>query len=534
MAQSISVQQLKSIRDGGARHALLDIRERGEFSLRQIPGATPAPRGSLEMLAPVILPAKDSPVIIVDDDGRRSVLAATTLERMGYLEVRWVEGGLHAWVRAGYPTQEGWGVLGKDYGERVSVQERIPQMSPEELAARRESGEQILVMDSRSEEEYRKAHLPGAYSVPVGELPATVVDLVSDERTTIIVNCAGRTRSILGASLVRRMRLPNRVYAFKNGTMAWEMAGYSLEHGEGLGRPRPSPHAREVAERFAERILREDGLLLMSLEELIRLREKGELHYLIDVRLPEEYEEGHIPASVSCPAGQLALFGENVIAVRDAPVVLVDDREARAVIGASLLTRMGLPRVHVLEGGIEAWRGNGHPLEAGRPLPEPFGLREARARVRRVEAGELKARLGRGDTPVIVDVRGSGKFALGHLPGSVWIARGRLELAVREAIPDRNAQVVLVSDRGVRAALAASTLLDLGYRGATFLEGGVEEWRGGGFALEEGLTGASVDLREAKEDLPPVMRRGILARTRADMERYLAWEEELGRKYEAS
>jgi rhodanese-related sulfurtransferase len=533
MPREISVHDLKATRDDGERHALLDVRERGEFSLRQIPGATPVPRGSLEMRLPLLLPDRSIATVLVDDEGRRAALAARTLDRMDYRDVRWVVGGQRAWAEAGYPMQEGWGVLGKDYGERVSVQERIPQMTPQELAARREAGERFLILDSRSEEEYSKAHLPGAYSAPGGELPAAVAELLPDDETTVVVNCAGRTRSILGAALVRRMGLPNRVYAFKNGTMAWQMAGFDLEHGAGQGRPRVSERAWKAAKRFVERLAQEDNLRFMPLEEYRQLQESGRLHYLIDTRLPEEYEAGHIPGAVCCPAGQLSIFGENVIAVPDAPVVLADRRGIAAVIAASLLTRMGLPDVYVLDGGIEEWERLALPLDRGRYEPEPFGLAEARARVLSTGADELRARLNRGEGPAVIDVRGSGKFALGHLPGSLWIARGKLELQIGEEVPDRQAEVVTVSDRGIRATLAAATLLEMGYANTRVLEGGIEEWDRRGLPLDGGLEGAKVLLEEAKEDLPPVMRSGILARTRADMERYLAWEEELGRKYEA-
>jgi len=381
MVQEITIHDLKRMRDGGVRHALLDVRERGEIYLQQIFGATPVPRGSLELRVPALLPVKDLPVVLICSDGRRARLAATTLEGMGYQNVRPIAGGIRAWAEADYPTVEGTGVPGKEYGEKVAVTRKVPQITPEELVARQEGGEKFLILDSRTGLEYQRAHLPGAYSAPGGELPFVIYGLAPDPNITIVVNCAGRTRSILGANLVLSMGLPNRVYAFKNGTMAWEMAGFQLERGEGRPKLPTSEKAREEAEGFARRVAGEDGLSTLSVEGLRRLQESRELHYLVDVRLPEEYLQGHIPGAVSFTAGQVALNSEDIVAVQDAPVVFVCDRQARATLAASTFTRMGFPNVRLLEGGLEAWQAAGLPLEEGMPSLSVFDLEAAMEQV---------------------------------------------------------------------------------------------------------------------------------------------------------
>jgi rhodanese-related sulfurtransferase len=125
-------------------------------------------------------------------------------------------------------------------------------------------------------------------------------------------------------------------------------------------------------------------------------------------------------------------------------------------------------------------------------------------------------------------VRRSSEYALCHIPGSTWVPRGDLERRIATVVP-AGTRLVVVSDRGLRAALASSTLAELGYASGV-LGGGLTAWLADGRAVEDGLDGADVSLREAKEDAELVARRpALLERDREDMERYLDWEERLGR-----
>jgi 3-mercaptopyruvate sulfurtransferase SseA len=96
----------------------------------------------------------------------------------------------------------------------------------------------------------------------------------------------------------------------------------------------------------------------------------------------------------------------------------------------------------------------------------------------------------------------------------------------------KSTPIVLTCNDGVRSALAAVTLQDLGYEHVKWLEGGLDAWKAAGFETVEGLDGADVSLREAKDDVEMIGRVGPLARSRQDMIDYLEWEIALGDKYE--
>jgi sulfur-carrier protein adenylyltransferase/sulfurtransferase len=83
---------------------LVDVREKPEWAVGTARGAVLIPRGSLEREAPRALPDKGRTVLVYCQMGMRSLLAAETLERLGYRDVRSVAGGFRAWCAAGLPT----------------------------------------------------------------------------------------------------------------------------------------------------------------------------------------------------------------------------------------------------------------------------------------------------------------------------------------------------------------------------------------------------------------------------------------------
>jgi glyoxylase-like metal-dependent hydrolase (beta-lactamase superfamily II) len=114
-------------------------------------------------------------------------------------------------------------------------------------------------------------------------------------------------------------------------------------------------------------------------------------------------------------------------------------------------------------------------------------LREAAARVPFVALDELRRRIGARDhAPTILDVREQAAFEEGHIPGARHLPRGQLELRVNQELPDPTGKIVAVCEFGKISTLAAATLRDLGFRGATALDGGMKAWRDAGYPVEAG------------------------------------------------
>ncbi|HEX6212060.1 MAG TPA: rhodanese-like domain-containing protein [Methylomirabilota bacterium] len=526
MAREITAAALAQLLDSGSPLALIDVREHGEYNLAHIPGASSVPRRQLEARLGRLVPFRGVEVVVCDDTGRRAALAARTLERMGYARMAVLEGGVNRWASQDRPTEWGMNVPSKDFGEKIEVQHHVPTIDAAELARRQRQGEPLLIVDTRTPEEYRRFCIPGGRSAPGGELALRIHDLVRERPgATVVVNCAGRTRSIIGARVLQRMQLPN-VVSLRNGTSGWLLAGLELERGaDRVALPEPSPQGRAAAEAFAARIAAEDGVRMLTVAELqkVMARAASESVYLIDVRTREEFQAGHIPGFWWMPGGQAVQRADDTVAVRAGTVVFCCDGTARASVTASWYRQMGFAEVFAVTGGTTAWTAAGLPLTPGEDEPVEPLVAEARARVRTIAVADLASRLTSARPPLVLYVDPSDRFAAGHVPGARWLSRSWLELRIAELAPDTKAPIVVTDEDGHDAVLAAATLLEMGYADVSALAGGTAAWRTASRPLEQGLTGV---LRPPDDVVPAGPDRSY-----ADMINYLRWEEKLGHKY---
>jgi len=541
MVQSITAAELKHLLDTQATCALIDIREAGEYNATHIPGASLVPRRQLEFRMRRLVPYHGTLVIVCDDDCQRAPLAAATLEQMGYTRVRLLADGLKRWTTEGYRTEWGVNVPSKEFGEKMEVQHHVPVMHPEELHRRLQGGEKLIILDSRTPEEHHRVTIPQACSAPNGELALRISGFVQDPEATVVVHCAGRTRSIIGARLLQRMGMRN-VYDLRNGTMGWSMAGLELEYGSSrLALPAPTPEGLRAAEAFATRLATEDGVRYLTIDALQALtaRAAQENVYLIDVRTEAEYAKGHIPGFQWFPGGQAVQRADDLVAVRNGHVVFACDGRVRATVAASWYRQIGFPNVYAVDGGVTAWSASGLSLaqsathaasggyDEGLVSDDlPFGYEAATAKVDMVTPQALQRLLNSAAPPVVIFVDLSADFSRAHVPGTHWIPRGWLEARVAGVVPSMSHPVAVTCSDGLNAVLAGGTLKDSGYQQVAVLQGGMAAWQRAALPVEQGLSG----IMSMPHDVLPM---GI-DRNWADAMHYLRWEEALGEKYATS
>ena len=525
MPANTSPDELAALLEGDSPFALLDVRELGEYNQAHIPGACPLPRRLIEYRLPRLVPNLSTNVVVSDDDGRRAALAVGTLRKMGYTNVSILEGGINRWTSRGYDSEWGVNVPSKDYGERVQVERNIPEITAEELEAWISHNENFVLVDSRTPEEHNSFCIPGSRSMPGGELTLRVWDLMDSEDTPVVVHCAGRTRSIVGTSILHRMGVKN-VFGLRNGTMGWQLAGFDLERGSTrLTLDTPSESALQKAETHGRKVAAEDGVRYLRPEDLASFvaNRKQQNVYLIDVRSIEEFEAGHVPGFWWYPGGQAAQESDNAVGVKAGHIVFCCDGVARASVTASLFRQIGYPNVYVLEGGTTAWTRAGFSLQPGPDSYEPALLDEAHSRVESLSPDQAR-KLSESSDSTTLFVGTSAEFALGHPLGARWAPRGSLELIAADTIPEKSTPVLLVTPEGRESLLAALTLLDSGYSQVYSLDGGARAWQSEGYPLETGLSG----VMSPPNDL---VSTGS-GRNFADAINYLRWEIELGHKYE--
>ena len=389
---TIGPAALAALMGGTTPHAVLDVRERAAFERGHIYWSTSLPRRLLETRLPWLVTAKPTPIVLVDEDGSVAALAGPTLAAMGYTDVRALDGGLGGWRAAGRPTVQGLNVPSKVFGERALHEWKTPQVTCPELAQRIARGEDMVIVDSRTPEEYHRGCIPGSVSMPGGELVLRIGELVKRPDQTIVVHCGGRTRSYIGAESLRRMGLPNPIIALENGTMGWLLAGLELERGAERWAPLPPHAAAPWPPRWPSAWRRADGLRGINAAELkaMQARRDAENLYVFDVRTAEEYAAGHVAGAVWAPGGQAVQAIDDYLAVRGAQIVFVCDDGSRAALTAAWYKRLGFPKIAYLEGGLPAWQAAGGALESGHPTPAPWGLEAARGEARDGRAGRSR------------------------------------------------------------------------------------------------------------------------------------------------
>jgi rhodanese-related sulfurtransferase len=344
--------------------ALLDVRHEAAYATGHPLFAANMAAGRIELEAEIRLPHKDVPIAVYDAGEGFVAQAADRLAALGYTNVRELGGGLQAWQGAGYELFRDVNSYAKAFGELVEHRKHTPSLPADDVAALIANDANITILDVRRPDEYATMNIPGSVSVPGAELVLRAGGIAPDPETTIIVNCAGRTRSIIGTQSLINAGIANKVMALRNGTIGWTLAEQRLEHGadrrSGIGLfDGAASNARDVAYRAGVRhIGPEDATALQA--------ERRRTLYRFDVRSAEDFAAGHIPGFRHYPGGQLVQEIDMAAPVRGARILLTDDRGVRANMTASWLAQMGW-ETYVLDGGYD------RALEAGPPevLPTP-------------------------------------------------------------------------------------------------------------------------------------------------------------------
>jgi rhodanese-related sulfurtransferase len=344
--------------------ALLDVRHEAAYATGHPLFAANMAADRIALEAAARLPRKDVPIVVYDAGEGLVSVAADRLKALGYTNIRQLDGGLAAWQRAGYELFQDVNSYAKAFGELVESRRHTPSLPADEVAALIASKANIAVLDVRRFDEYATMNIPGSVSVPGAELVLRAGRVAPDPETTIIVNCAGRTRSIIGTQSLINAGVVNKVLALRNGTIGWTLAGQNLEHGAGrrgeIGLSGDAKiKAREVAYRAGVRHVGPEDVLALE-------RQTHRSLYRFDVRSAEDHAAGHIRGFRHYPGGQLVQEVDMAAPVRGARILLTDNMRVRADMTASWLAQMGW-ETYVLDGGYD------RALEVGPPemLPGP-------------------------------------------------------------------------------------------------------------------------------------------------------------------
>ncbi|MBT6095614.1 MAG: sulfurtransferase [Rhodospirillaceae bacterium] len=459
---------------GSGEVALLDIREHGQYGAGHPFFAVSCPYSVLEKRASVLVPRCSAPVVVFDDDDGVAERAAAALEGIGYSSVRVLSGGAPGWAAAGYTLYQGVNLPSKTFGELVEHACHTPSITAEDLHGMQTRGDNIILLDGRTPAEYANFNIPGGISCPNAELPLRFDDLVSDADTTVVINCAGRTRSIIGAQTLIDFGIAQKVVALENGTQGWALIDLELERGADRFAPENvSATALEAAHGRAMNLAAKDDISFVDGDTLAAWRgDDTRTTYLIDVRSGPEFETGHLAGARHAPGGQLVQATDLSVGVMGARIVVCDDTEVRAVMAAHWLGLMGRD-VHVLRGGVGA-----AAMETGEVVD---GVSDKTApHLTETSVDEMRAGMVNG-TMVAIDIRSSQSYRDGHVSGAHWALRPQMPTIAGQL---EGMHAVLIAEAGDGARLAALDASALGAMGVTILAGGMSAWLAAGHTVE--------------------------------------------------
>lgn len=488
--------------------AFLDVREEGPHAEEHPLFAANFPLSRIEIDTYAKLPRRDVVIVTIDDNDGLAELAAQRLVVLGYTNVSVFAGGIRGWEAAGGELFRDVNVPSKSFGELVESKRHTPSLSAEEVKQRIDAHEDMVVLDVRPFDEYNTMSIPTGINVPGAELVLRVKEIAPKPTTQIIVNCAGRTRSILGTQSLINAGIPNPVHALRNGTIGWKLAGQALDVGQTRRFTDVSAETATEAAARARSVADQTNVKRAHLSDVQQWQQQRDrTSYFFDTRTPEEYEAGHLPGFRSVPGGQLVQETEMVAPVRGARIVLADPSGVRADMAASWLAQMAWD-VHVIDGlqtsdltERGAWQN---------PLP-------LLPKVDFVDVATL-VKLQRSNSEIqVVDFSTHAFYVRGHIPGAWFALRSELAQAMK-SIPKAD-HYVLTSTPPELAIFAAAEMLQHSGKPVSVLRGGNAAWIKAGNALEKGETHLASPARDRYKR--PYEGTNI---DPAAMQAYLDWE----------
>ena len=459
--------------------ALVDVREEDPYAQSHPLFAVNLPYGRIEADARHRIPRLDTAIVLMDNGEGLAVRAVPLFQRMGYTEVSVLLNGLAGWAAGGGELFRDVNVPSKSFGELVESVRKTPSFSAHEVKALLERGSDMVVLDARRFDEYQTMSIPGAISVPGGELVLRARALAPSATTRIVVNCAGRTRSIIGAQSLINAGIPNPVCALRNGTIGWTLAGFELAQkadkrfGEVSEADRNKSAAAALALLFRAGVQRIDRDTLKSWQNDVRRNT-----YLFDVRTPEEYAAGHLAGALSAPGGQLVQETDHHVGVRGARIVVYDDDGVRASLTASWLSQMGW-EVAVLKDIAHS--------DLSVTEPPNNRLPDTLQPVKEVDAATLKEWMAnRSNLSLVIDLGDSATYVKRHIPGAWWLLRSQMAQDFTR-VHKANRYVLTCAD-GRASRYAVAELQPLLRQGVEVLclKGGNAAWMAAGFSTQQG------------------------------------------------
>lgn len=218
----------------------------------------------------------------------------------------------------------------------------------------------VVLIDVREADEFDEGHIPGAVNIPIRELGENLDAIPTDQ--PVWIYCLSGWRAGLANSSLRLMGYDN-ISAYTPGSAGWDAAGEELVNEdnemESFGDPGLAPEMVEAVNGFLTTI--PEGFYVAGDVDAIKdAMDAGSV--LVDVRQPEEYEEGRIEGAISVPLRSVIEQSDDI--PTDQNVIITCLSGYRASLALPILAVAGFDNLSGFPGSFNAWVEAGEAVEA--------------------------------------------------------------------------------------------------------------------------------------------------------------------------
>jgi len=112
-------------------------------------------------------------------------------------------------------------------------------------------------------------------------------------------------------------------------------------------------------------------------------------------------------------------------------------------------------------------------------------VEDAKTRIKEISPKELFELMDKDTSFILIDVRENDEWFSGHLPNALHMPRGILERDIEQVVPDKKTSLILYCGGGYRSALAADSLMKMGYAEVLSLAKGIRGWHNNKFPITQ-------------------------------------------------
>ncbi len=321
--------------------AFIDLRELAQHTAGHPLFSISIPFSEFEINVEKLLPNKNVRIVLFDNNDGISEIIYKLAKNLKYTNIFILKNGVDGWVKSKFHLFDGINIPSKSFGELVEKKFKTPSITALQLSKKQKEKKDIIILDGRPFDEYNKMSIPGSICCPNAEIPYKISELIKSSDTEIIINCAGRTRSIIGAQTLINFGIKNKVYALENGTQGWFLNNFSLDHGKTKFFDK-TPKSQKIKElRYKIIDLLKDKVEIIDFDQAQKLiNDRNITTYIFDVRTNSNQKK-ELSQIRNVPGGQLVQATDKYIGVLKSHVIVFDDGDlVRAGMTALWLKKM--------------------------------------------------------------------------------------------------------------------------------------------------------------------------------------------------